>query len=126
MITNSIDLYKNAKASFQILNYSFEDMKTIYADGRLTHGLLNIGDVFTILYNYVFIKDDVTMPSPGNIDLIDEKKITLIVEKIFLYGKYLDEIEAGLTARVYIAGDFSDMDLTKYKKESWIELSIKI
>ena len=124
MILKVICLHENANAGFQLMDYSFQNEKIFSIDGRLTCGTLKIGDVFNTLYNYNFIYDYTSM-SYENIELLDERNILLEIQRICVYGHFIEEMESGLTARLFLTGNIEINDLSKYTKESWIEFVVK-
>src|SRR5262245_5106396 len=77
----------------------------IFVAGRCYHGPLRVGDVFTEAYRYIRAESfaDYVVPPPRCDDSVRE--FQLEVKSIFLYGRYLNQIDAGLTAELELTGD---------------------
>lgn len=116
MICKIEELHLNSETSLQISpDMFYKTSDVIYADVRLTHGILKVGDVLDKWRNYRFIDDD--------IDTLDEKKVSLKVQQIICYDLYMDEIDTGMTARVFFSGEMNEIDLAKLNVKNWINIS---
>ena len=122
MIKNTVDLQKSSYVSFQTTtDWLHRDLDMPYADGRMINGILRTGDVFDTLCCYIFT--DGLTKGDNSIEVLHEEKISIKVQKICFYGHYVDEIDAGVTGRVFFTGDLDESELAKHPK-AWINLSI--
>ncbi len=79
--------------------------------GRIHHGPIKIGDVFTYVY---ILESNYEMTPDGDkiytsVNKKNHQKIRLIVESMYAYKIYFDELGAGMTALIKLSGTGKDI-----------------
>lgn len=100
-----------SKAEFQVENIVNSDSDTLVADGRLILGSLYVGQCFNSVCEHII--------SSSNVIETENKPVELTIIEIVIYGKRIDKIEEGLTARIILKGMYQN------NIDSVISLSIK-
>lgn len=55
-------------------------------------------------------------------ELLDEKKVSLSIQKMFQFRCCPDELPAGMVAVLFLTGEMEECDLSKYKKQNEVNL----